>query len=642
MQIRKIGITLAVVLFFAIISSCSSVQVRGVQAEEDSYIPLKAEEAIDLSQRQLSVLIELPDGKFTSNSGQGFLVSEDGLMMSARHIGTVEESEEKDKDLLIKNRKAIFGGAHADLKCVSSFYDIAIYQLRKIPFGMKPVVFAKEILLFAPVYAKLKAFSTFRHEGIDYGYELNLPYRGILVNSPRIYKNINKAPEPTNLVWMFTDQPFMPGFSGAMGVNFKGEVFGMVVAMSGGYGISVADTIQKALEECKSLGYIGESEKTSSNLDLESVGNKDAALAPDLLKALEQADIFKEILGYYDVHSLDRPKDLMKCAYEMLAMNPGGECRDRFTHYFTPEEAQARKEESSLKEYGGIGIQLKELEGKVIVIEVMAGLPAQKAGIKLGDIIIEINGIAVNKVDDAVKFIRQSGAGAEVKITINRNGELLKFVMLAEKIDVSAVTFKPIFTDAKPAVGYVKIADFMHNEVFNNFKSALVKLKQQGIHDVVIDLRNNKGGRLDYTLQMLALFMEDSNIAMTRRTRLFSIPVDRRDMSDYFNVSEFGTFRDMKVVIIINEESMSASELFAGAMQDWGAAKIIGHTSFGKGVGQACFDLSDKSLFCLTTFEFTVGNHNVVIRDKGVIPDVEVGENEDALQKALEILWSSE
>ena len=212
--------------------------------------------------------------------------------------------------------------------------------------------------------------------------------------------------------------------------------------------------------------------------------------------------------------------------------------------------------------------------------------------------------------------------------------------MFAEKIDVSAVTFKLIFTDAKPDVGYIKVDDFMHNEVFNDFKNALIKFRNQGIHSVVIDLSNNKGGRLNFTFQMLALFMKPDDIAMTMRTRLSSIPVDQREMRDYFDVTEFSVFKDMKAIIIINKESASASEIFAGAMQDWKAAKIIGQTSFGKGVGQTCFDLSDKSLFCLTTFEFLAGNHNVVIRDKGVIPDVELGQNEDALQKALEMIWN--
>ncbi|MBI2591765.1 MAG: PDZ domain-containing protein [Candidatus Brennerbacteria bacterium] len=634
---NKFRIILSGIFVFFLISPGNFVQA------EELYMPLAAEEAIDRSQSQLTVSgIEYPDGTVHSRSGQGFL-REDGLVVSALHIYAPPEFKEKDEDILTKKRTVTFNGAHADIVYASGFKDLALFKLRRIPAGMKPAVFAKKIKLFEPVFARIKSFLTFEYRGEIYGYFLDLPYKGILVNSLTVYKNVNKSPEATDLELIFLDQTAKSGFSGAMFVNSNGEVIGMGDAIDGGYTINISSivTIQKAIDEYKSgISSSGKKQKIENEpLDSNTSGDKDAALAPDLLKAFEQADIFKEILGYYKIHSLDRPKDMVKCAQEMLAMQSNGECRDRFTHYFTPEQAKARNNESSLKEDVGIGISLKELEGKVIVIGLTADLPAQKAGIKPGDIIVELNGIVINKVDEFIKMIRQLTAGTEIKIIINRHGETLPFVVPVEKIDVSAVSFKSFFKDGKPTVGYTKITDFMHYKVVNDFNAAFVQFEKQGIGNVVMDLRNNNGGRLDYALQMLALFMKADDIAITMRTRISSIPVDRREMRDYFDVDEFSIFRDMKIVILINEESASASEIFAGAMQDWGVAKIVGRASFGKGVGQDCFDLSDNSLFCLTTFEFVVGNHNVVIRDKGVIPDIEVEPGEDSLQKALEFLW---
>ena len=453
----KSRFVLAFALFFGIIGLGNL-----AKAEEELYIPLAAEQAIELSQGQLTVSeIQYPDGSLGSSTGQGFLI-EGGLIVSALHIYSPPEFNEEDKDILTKERTVMFQGVHADIVYASSFYDIAIYKLRRIPAGMKPVVFAKNTILFQQVFAKLKVFFTFDFKGEKYGYELNLPYRGVLVDAVRVYKNIEKAPEPTNLEFVYLDNAARTGFSGAMFVNSKGEVVGIGDMISGGYTIllSSSATIKKAIEEYKAGAFTSSQESKSENeqLNQDISSDKGPAINPNLLKAFEQADIFKEILGLYEARGLEKPKDLVKCAQEMLAMQANGECRDRFSHYFTPEEAKARDEASSLKEDSGIGIQLKEMEGKVI--------------------------------------------------------------------------------------------------------------------------------------------------------------------------------------IIINRESASASEIFAGAMQDWGVAKIIGQISFGKGVGQTCFDLRDKSLFCLTTFEFLVGNHNVVIRDRGVIPDIELGQNEDALQKALEMIWN--
>ncbi|MEK7147206.1 MAG: hypothetical protein AAB772_03045, partial [Patescibacteria group bacterium] len=183
----KSRFVLAFALFFGIIGLGNL-----AKAEEELYIPLAAEQAIELSQGQLTVSeIQYPDGSLGSSTGQGFLI-EGGLIVSALHIYSPPEFNEEDKDILTKERTVMFQGVHADIVYASSFYDIAIYKLRRIPAGMKPVVFAKNTILFQQVFAKLKVFFTFDFKGEKYGYELNLPYRGVLVDAVRVYKNIEK------------------------------------------------------------------------------------------------------------------------------------------------------------------------------------------------------------------------------------------------------------------------------------------------------------------------------------------------------------------------------------------------------------------------------------------------------------------
>ena len=138
--------------------------------------------------------------------------------------------------------------------------------------------------------------------------------------------------------------------------------------------------------------------------------------------------------------------------------------------------------------------------------------------------------------------------------------------------------------------------------------------------------------------------MRPTDIAITYKTRSEEILYNAiyLMLNPDLRIRSFGEFRDLEVVILINKGSASASEIFAGTMKDWGYT-VIGETSFGKGVGQTVFPLSDGSEFHLTTFEFLVGNNKVPIRDKGVAPNIEVknsGEKDkdEQLDKAIEIL----
>ena len=364
-------------------------------------------------------------------------------------------------------------------------------------------------------------------------------------------------------------------------------------------------------------------------------------------KAIDaQAEVMSAILRLYAEEALLRPADLSGCLQEMIAMRRMGKCRDEFSRYISPEEVKLDRETAD-GEFEGVGMEVTERDGFVVVVTPIKNSPAQKSGIKPEDIIVEVDDKEVKGLNDAVRKIR-GPRGSKVKIKIFRKGsaEPLFFEITRENIVLRSIEVEKTSVRGQE-VEIVKVNLFAEN-ASKQFRQALLDLKKTGIKNIVIDLRNNPGGRLDVALGMLALFMKPTDIAITYKTRHLETVYDVKYLDEYLkyfgHARNFGEFLDFKAVILINKGSASASELFAGAMKDWGY-KIVGEKSFCKGVGQTVFPLPDGSEFWLTTFEFLVGNSKTPIRDKCVSPDIEVTENPDPktgqdkqLDKALEIL----
>jgi len=210
---------------------------------------------------------------------------------------------------------------------------------------------------------------------------------------------------------------------------------------------------------------------------------------------------------------------------------------------------------------------------------------------------------------------------------------------------VTAVILEAKLGDRKDKIGHVRVLNFRANTVAD-FEKAIKTLVEKKVYKVILDFRNNPGGLLSSVLEMLAFFMKAQDIAVTVKERVNEKVYDAAYIAGNYDIRGFGNFRGMKVVVLINGGSVSASEIFAGVMKDWGYP-VVGEKSFGKGVGQSVFKLSDGSTFWLTTFEFLVGNRRVPIRDQGVIPTVLVVQPEDGkqdlqLEKAVELLMQGD
>lgn len=360
---------------------------------------------------------------------------------------------------------------------------------------------------------------------------------------------------------------------------------------------------------------------------------------------LQETQVFAEILLYYAILSLDKPADIRACAQEMFRMKPNKEsCRDKHSAWYSKEESRMLETEMEGR-FGGVGLEVSEQDGKVVIISPIDGTPAYRAGLKSGDVITKVDGATVANIMDAVKRMRGQ-PGVAVGITAERAGKGMTFKVVREVIIAHAVSAKTI-DGPFGAIGYIKVKTF--SEVLpDEFRKEMSAIRAKGIMKVVLDFRNNPGGLLWQALEILYDFARSGDTLMVMRERDRSTVFDTAHGKKKLELKhEPGMFRDMRVVILVNKGSASASEIFAGTMKDWGFP-VVGTNTFGKGVGQTMISLSNGSRLRLTTFEFLVGNSKTKINDIGVIPTHEVIDPQPSssetlredkqLEKAIELL----
>ncbi len=291
-------------------------------------------------------------------------------------------------------------------------------------------------------------------------------------------------------------------------------------------------------------------------------------------------------------------------------------------------------------EYCGIGAVLQQDEETELVVinSVYKNSPAEKAGLKSEDLIVKVDDKEVEGKDlnEVVKWIRGE-KGTKVKITVGRKNSLdqydkVELTAVRDKIEIVAVEYKML----ADKVGYIRVSEF-EGKVEDQFEKAVKDLDGQGARGLVVDLRNNPGGDVDAVCYMLDLLLPKGTVVYTKDKNGNRLDEKSDDEHQYKH----------PVNVLVNGNSASASEIFTGAIQDYGLGKIVGTTTYGKGVVQQIFDLKDGTSLRLTVEEyFTPKGRN--IHKKGIKPDVEVeaGENDVAgdpatdaqLKKAIEVL----
>jgi carboxyl-terminal processing protease len=290
---------------------------------------------------------------------------------------------------------------------------------------------------------------------------------------------------------------------------------------------------------------------------------------------------------------------------------------DPHSSYLEPDAFEELQEHTT-GEFGGVGVEITQEDGFIRVISPIDDTPAEKAGIKAGDIITRVDGESVQSigVDETINHMRGE-PGSKIKLTIIREGvqKPLELTITRDIIKVTSVKSRSLGN----GFGYVRITQFQSN-TGSDLKKTLKKLQAETpLTGVVLDLRNNPGGVLQAAVEVVDAFVDGGLIVYTE---------GRINSADtQFNATKAMSVGNVPVVVLINSGSASASEIVAGALQDQKRAVIMGTTSFGKGSVQTVLPLSDDRALKLTTARyFTPSGRS--IQAQGIEPDVVVEEAE--------------
>jgi carboxyl-terminal processing protease len=282
---------------------------------------------------------------------------------------------------------------------------------------------------------------------------------------------------------------------------------------------------------------------------------------------------------------------------------------DPYSLYYTEEEYEDFDTKVS-GNYGGIGVHISFRDGYVTVISPIEGTPADRAGLKPGDRVVSVDDIDVTGISiDKVASMMRGEPGTTVKIGVLREGQpgILYFEMIRENVELNPVRYEII----EDNTGYIRLSDFNGN-ADENVDKALEYFDEAGIKDIIIDLRNNPGGIIDQAVSIAAHFVPEGPV----------VHVDRRDGDRKTYYSELKESK-YNLAVLVNEGSASASEIFAGAVQDTGAGVLVGTRTFGKGTVQTVLPLKNGGNIKLTIAKYLTPKERK-IDGVGLTPDIVV------------------
>lgn len=429
---------------------------------------------------------------------------------------------------------------------------------------------------------------------------------------------------------------------GALVTAFAGLIIVGVASGISLIGRTVIDNQQLQMQSAESSGG---AEAVRTELDMKGIENKIQTL--------------KDVVDRYFLFDQDASKMENGIYKGMLAG-----LEDPYTVYYTPEEYQSLMEETE-GVYCGIGVLVSQnIEtGIITAIRVFQGSPAEEAGMKKGDIFYKVGDVEASSkdLDVLVKEDIRGEEGSFVDIVVLRDGEEVNLHIQRRIVETTTVESKMMDEDT----GYILVTQF-ENVTGDQFEAAVEDLEARGMKELIIDLRDNPGGVLDACVQMAAYILPDDQWDGTiiytsdkyeKGVRYYSkdgkICREANDGSreDPRYPKKDGHELDMPIVLLVNGQSASAAEVFAGALRDYDKATLVGTTTFGKGIVQSVLPLDDGSGIKLTTSHyFTPSGFD--LHKKGLEPDIEVEqvmddeekgqydippEKDEQLQKAFEV-----
>ena len=348
-----------------------------------------------------------------------------------------------------------------------------------------------------------------------------------------------------------------------------------------------------------------------------------------LIKTLES---FKTMLEQKYIGEIDEEK-LIEGAIKGYVEG----LEDPYTEYLTKEEMQDFTEETS-GEYVGIGVYITNYKtnNSILVVGVMKGSPALDAGMQAGDIIEKIDGtLYTGEQLNAATRVLKGQEGTNVKVTIVRDGKEEELNIVRKKITVDHVASQML----EDNIGYIQVDSF-DSGVADRAEEQLNELKEKGAKGIILDLRSNGGGIVDEATGIADLFLNKGETVL--------ITKGKSENEDETKAKKDPIIKDIPLVVLVNQGSASASEILAGALKDKFGATIVGMNTYGKGVIQTLYSLSNGGGLKITTEEYYTPNHNK-INKVGIKPDVEIeltkdsdGNYETEMNKDAQLLKAEE
>lgn len=301
---------------------------------------------------------------------------------------------------------------------------------------------------------------------------------------------------------------------------------------------------------------------------------------------LRKLNIAEMAINNLYVDSVDENKLIEDAIIGML------EKLDPHSSYSTPKQVKQMNEPLN-GSFEGIGVQFNMMEDTLIVIQTITKGPSERAGIVAGDRIVNVNDTAIAGVkmprEEIMRRLR-GPKGTTVQLKVVRIGikDTLRFDVVRDKIPVKSIDAAYMI---RPAVGLIRIGNFGAT-TYNEFVDAVTLLKQQGMRDLILDLQGNGGGYLQAAANIASEFLQKNDLIVYTEGRR----VPRQE----YRAEKYGTFREGRVVVLVDEYTASAAEIVTGAIQDQDRGEVVGRRTFGKGLVQRPIDLPDGSMIRLT------------------------------------------